>query len=167
MAGESVADGCQCGDGTIYRASNFVLTGIKKNDTIRIDPDTGKPIASLSVQAHDPNRARRMATWKKLAGFQLRYIYFLDPSARARLTVPEIPFADIDKYGQVRRGDVSGQEDNTRRAARWSAGVGVEPPYSAGKRTSYRWMTCALPFTHRPPVKWQTRKPYSSLPLRA
>ena len=99
MAGESVADGCQCGDGTIYRASNFVLTGIKKNDTIRIDPDTGKPIASLSVQAHDPNRARRMATWKKLAGFQLRYIYFLDPSARARLTVPEIPFADIDKYG--------------------------------------------------------------------
>lgn len=95
----SFADGCQCGDGTIYRASNFVLTGIKKNDTIRIDPDTGKPIASLSVQAHDPNRARRMATWKKLAGFQLRYIYFLDPSARARLTVPEIPFADIDKYG--------------------------------------------------------------------
>lgn len=95
----SFADGCQCGDGTIYRASNFVLTGIKKNDTIRIDPDTGKPIASLSVRAHDPNRARRMATWKKLAGFQLRYIYFLDPSARARLTVPEIPFADIDKYG--------------------------------------------------------------------
>lgn len=95
----SFADGCQCGDGTIYRASNFVLTGIKKNDTIRIDPDTGKPVASLSVQAHDPNRARRVAAWRKLAGFQLRYIYFLDPSARARLTVPEIPFTDIDKCG--------------------------------------------------------------------
>ncbi len=95
----SFANGCQCGDGTIYRASNFVLTGIKKNDTIRVDPDTGKPIASLSVQAHDPNRARRMAAWKKLAGFQLRYIYFLDPSARARLAVPEIPFSDIDKCG--------------------------------------------------------------------
>ena len=26
----SFADGCSCGDGTIYRASNFVLTGIKK-----------------------------------------------------------------------------------------------------------------------------------------
>lgn len=27
----SFADGCSCGDGTIYRASNFVLTDIKKN----------------------------------------------------------------------------------------------------------------------------------------
>ena len=27
----SFADACQCGDGTIYRASGFVLTGIKKN----------------------------------------------------------------------------------------------------------------------------------------
>ena len=26
----SFADGCSCGDGTIYRASNFVITGIKK-----------------------------------------------------------------------------------------------------------------------------------------
>lgn len=26
-------------DGTIYRASNFVLTGIKKNSTLRIDAD--------------------------------------------------------------------------------------------------------------------------------
>lgn len=119
----SFADGCQCGDGTIYRASNFVLTGIKKNDTIRIDPDTGKPIASLSVQAHDPNRARRMATWKKLAGFQFRYIYFLDPSARARLTVPIIPFSAIDEYGAgmyqgkkitraERHGGAQGSESN-------------------------------------------------------
>lgn len=30
----SFADATQCGDGTIYRASNFVLTGIKKNDQI-------------------------------------------------------------------------------------------------------------------------------------
>ena len=30
----SFADGTQCGDGTIYRASNFVLTGINKNKTI-------------------------------------------------------------------------------------------------------------------------------------
>ena len=27
----SFADGCSCGDGTIYRASNFVLTGIREN----------------------------------------------------------------------------------------------------------------------------------------
>lgn len=30
----SFADGTQCGDGTIYRASGFVLTDIKKNKTI-------------------------------------------------------------------------------------------------------------------------------------
>lgn len=30
----SFADGTQCGDGTIYRASGFVLTGIKENDQI-------------------------------------------------------------------------------------------------------------------------------------
>ena len=30
----SFADGCSCGDGTIYRASNFVLTSLKKNANI-------------------------------------------------------------------------------------------------------------------------------------
>lgn len=30
----SFADACQCGDGTIYRASGFVLTGIKQNKQI-------------------------------------------------------------------------------------------------------------------------------------
>lgn len=35
----SFADATQCGDGTIYRASGFVLTGIKENDQIWIAPD--------------------------------------------------------------------------------------------------------------------------------
>ena len=35
----------------------------------------------------------------KLPGFQLRYIYFLDPTARDRLTVPIIPFSEIEKRG--------------------------------------------------------------------
>ena len=38
----SFADGCSCGDGTIYRASNFALTGIKKNSTILVLPDGKK-----------------------------------------------------------------------------------------------------------------------------
>lgn len=29
----------------------------------------------------------------------LRYLYFIDKSARARLTVPEIPFSAIDEAG--------------------------------------------------------------------
>ena len=39
------------------------------------------------------------AGWKPKAGFQLRYIYFLDPAARDRLTVPVLPFSEIDKRG--------------------------------------------------------------------
>ena len=35
----SYADGCQCGDGTIYRASGFQLTGIKQNTTMLLMPN--------------------------------------------------------------------------------------------------------------------------------
>lgn len=34
-----------------------------------------------------------------LKGYQLRYVYFIDKSARKRLTVPEIPFSKIDELG--------------------------------------------------------------------
>ena len=36
---------------------------------------------------------------KQLEGFQLRYIFFIDPTARERLTVPILPFSEIDKRG--------------------------------------------------------------------
>jgi len=39
------------------------------------------------------------AGFKPLEGFQLRYIYFLDPTARERLTVPEVPFSKITELG--------------------------------------------------------------------
>lgn len=35
----SFADGCQCGDGAIYRASGFVLTAIKTNNQLIITED--------------------------------------------------------------------------------------------------------------------------------
>ena len=47
----SFADGTQCGDGTIYRASNFVLTGIKPNKTILQFP-TGDRIAAMTLEAN-------------------------------------------------------------------------------------------------------------------
>jgi len=154
----SFADGCQCGDGTIYRASGFVLTGIKKNDQIWEAP-TGEVFNDTSVRPgiggerererepcvfsrmsltdgrskrqqrealrmlKQPERERvvsRMsktkanniletgassmrafkdAGWRPKPGFQLRYIYFLDPTARERLTVPIIPFSEIEKRG--------------------------------------------------------------------
>ncbi len=47
----SFADGAQCGDGTIYRASNFILTGIKPNKAIYLFP-SGDRIASMTVTAY-------------------------------------------------------------------------------------------------------------------
>ena len=93
----SFADATQCGDGAIYRASGFVLTGIKKNNQMRINPATGKPIQSMA--AFHNCKSREFKNWKKLEGFQLRYIYFIDKSCRKKLTVPEIPFSKVDEMG--------------------------------------------------------------------
>lgn len=94
----SFADGTQCGDGTIYRASNFVLTGINKNTSMRID-ESGNVYSRVTFSAHRPNEMDRFRKMKALEGFQLRYIYFIDKSYRKRLTVPEIPFSKIDEFG--------------------------------------------------------------------
>lgn len=92
----SFADGCQCGDGTIYRASNFILTQIKPNNTLRFDP-RGEVIHSIT--AYNQNREKEFRDYEKVPGFQLRYIYFIDKRWRKRLTVPEIPFSAIDEAG--------------------------------------------------------------------
>jgi hypothetical protein len=36
---------------------------------------------------------------KKIPGFQLRYIYFIDKSKKQDLNVPILPFSTIDKMG--------------------------------------------------------------------
>lgn len=115
----SFADGCSCGDGTIYRASNFVLTGIKVNDALCQLPN-GEKIHKMTLHSqplsprpelngksfYDVTGGRY--SWEKyvaaahgtiLPGYQLRYIYFIDPKKRADLTVPEVPFSEIDKLG--------------------------------------------------------------------
>lgn len=109
----SFADGTQCGDGTIYRASGFVLTGLRANSTIFRFPD-GEVVADLGIKTgyafqrrkfgrviygQDVIREARRLGAHLLRGYQLRYIYFLDPSARARLTVPELPFSAIAGSG--------------------------------------------------------------------
>lgn len=159
----SFADGTQCGDGTIYRAAGFVLTGIKRNTQIWEMPDglrvaetvfmdgangggklkeryqkpegmpRGQWLRSLGTErftrivATDTRRIGRSRLLSKttmskannirngggeasmrpfveagarpLPGFQLRYLYFIDPTARARLTVPVLPFSEIDRLG--------------------------------------------------------------------
>jgi hypothetical protein len=99
----SYADGTQCGDGTIYRASGAILTGIKKNTTMLQMPD-GTVMADLALNQKVINGQRGAAAAKKagakpLPGCQLRYIFFLNPKARSRLTVPELPYSDIERLG--------------------------------------------------------------------
>lgn len=115
----SFADGCSCGDGTIYRASGFILTGIKKNANLAKLPD-GTTIHKIAL-AVSPTAPREELggvsffdatggsySFKKyceaanatiLDGYQLRYVKFIDPSWRERLTVPEIPYSKIDEIG--------------------------------------------------------------------
>jgi len=111
----SFADGTQCGDGIIYKASGFALTGINKNNTLIKFP-SGDIIAGMTIEAnpHLPivrkqseyfgieHKYRTRNEWiklgaKKLDGFQLRYIYLIDKSCR--ITVPVLPFSKIDEIG--------------------------------------------------------------------
>jgi hypothetical protein len=124
----SFADGTQCGDGTIYRASGFVLTGIKENNQIWEAPE-GKVFSRTSVtdgrsKQQQQQQAKAVISrttttkgghicetgassmkkykesgWKPKSGFQLRYVYFIDQDARKRLTVPVLPFSEIDRLG--------------------------------------------------------------------
>ena len=119
----SFADACQCGDGTIYRASGFVLTGLKVNNQIWEAPKGETSLTdgrSKQQQQQTKQVISRTTTtkgkhitedgassmkryieagWKPKPGFQLRYIHFLDPAARQRLTVPVLPFSEIDRRG--------------------------------------------------------------------
>lgn len=112
----SFSDGTQCGDGTIYRASGFVLTGIKQNSQL-YELKTGEKVHKMNFEAARPTPLQtklRQQTGilsgsvtkllkeldaKPLEGFQLRYIYFLDKSCKERLTVPILPFSKIDEVG--------------------------------------------------------------------
>lgn len=115
----SFADACSCGDGTIYRASGFILTGIKKNFNLCKMPN-GEKLHKMTLESN-PTIPRNILggrsyyditggkfDFKKfvsvtgaeiLTGYQLRYIYFIDKSSREKLTVPELPFSKIDEMG--------------------------------------------------------------------
>lgn len=112
----SFADGAQCGDGTIYRAAGFVLTKINPNATLWVSP-TGQVLSDLTLKQMRGSDVAKLtggtvktdgamtmrkwsdAGWHPLPGFQLRYLYFLDPTARERLTVPVLPFSKIQEMG--------------------------------------------------------------------
>jgi hypothetical protein len=96
----SFSDGTQCGDGTIYRASGFVLTSVKENSTTGIL--NGKIVADFTFQKgkhilNNNGKARAPEGFKMLKGYQLRYIYLIDKNCK--VTVPILPFSKIDEMG--------------------------------------------------------------------
>ncbi len=113
------ADEAQCGDGTIYRAAGFVLTAINRSDNLVRLPD-GRTVHKMTLESA-PNKPRaelggksyyditggryNLAAYVRhtggcvIPGYQLRYIKFIDESYRERLTVPELPYSEIDRHG--------------------------------------------------------------------
>jgi len=110
----SYADGTQCGDGTIYRASGFKLCGINKNSTI-YELANGQSKAKHGTSKADFTGA------KVKPGFQLRYIYLIDKTCT--LNIPEVPFDKIDEIGA---GMYKGQR-MTRQERNLSDGVELNP----------------------------------------
>lgn len=113
----SFSDGTQCGDGTIYRASGFVLTNIVTNKntcelpnktvihkmTLESNPIQKRPELN-GISYYDLTRGRydfgayvQAVNGKVLLGFQLRYIYLIDKTCK--ITVPILPFSKIDEMG--------------------------------------------------------------------
>jgi hypothetical protein len=96
------ADCTRCGDGTIYRASGFDLIGVKKNTTMLID-ENGLVVADKTLN-NTNNLLKRGSykkpdNYKKLPGFQIKYIKFLDDDFRKYLTVKVLPYSTLDKIG--------------------------------------------------------------------
>lgn len=102
----SFADGTQCGSGTIYRASGFKLVGITKNagicelngkiTHIKKTYDLGLT-TSFMKKSDIPKLKKKGINVKLLVGYQIKYIYFLDKTKIRDLTVPIIPFSELDK----------------------------------------------------------------------
>lgn len=117
----SFSDGTQCGDGTIYRASGFLLTGIKENTQVW-EHENGIKVSRTALTNLGLNGALKqrrqlsnifgidltnlsgssMREYKKIGfnpifGYQLRYLYLIDKTCK--INVPIIPFSKIDEIG--------------------------------------------------------------------
>lgn len=110
----SFADGCQCGHGTIYQASNFYLCNIKKNtDIVELPNGVVTNFKSLNnssgkyfIEKQEVGEMsstkfldKKYKGWKKLQGYMYKYIYFIDPKAKENFTGQFIPFSKIKELG--------------------------------------------------------------------
>lgn len=110
-------DGTQCGDGTIYRASGFILTNIVTNKntckltngevihkmTLESNPTSarkelnGKSYYQLTGGKYDFTRYVNEVKGTVLTGYQLRYVLIIDKGSK--LNCPILPFSKIDEIG--------------------------------------------------------------------
>ena len=90
----SFADGTQCGDGSIYRASGFQLIGLKKNTSMWRNKVTNKIMQDMQFYH---TMTKKDNNWERLKGNMLRYIYLIDKSCK--INVPILPFSKIDEVG--------------------------------------------------------------------
>lgn len=90
----SFADACQCGDGTIYRASGFKLHSYKTNKSLvmltkndrkvisKYIKINGNIIAKKSLDDHVDSNGKYLSSLltdsKPLPGYQMKYIYYFD-----------------------------------------------------------------------------------------
>lgn len=89
----SFADGCQCGDWTIYRASGFELTAIKKNVGIVL-LNNGE--ITHEINRKDPKHNINIYWVKeKVDGFMLRYIKHLVPGLTRNYKI--LQYSEIEK----------------------------------------------------------------------
>jgi len=123
----SFADGTQCGDGTIYRASGFHLTGYSSGSLWVLPESLAKIYGSktahkMAIQDKSSRLSEYILTQTKgknctmenyvkrfgghiADGFMFRYIYFLDQTCLENITVPILPFSTIGEInGGMYRG---------------------------------------------------------------
>lgn len=102
----SFADGTQCGDGTIYRASGFKLLGIVKNagicklngKVVHVKKTYDMGLTSSFMKKSDiPMLAAKGYQVEILEGYQLKYVYFIDKNCKPR--DPILSFEEIDRIG--------------------------------------------------------------------
>lgn len=113
----SFSDGTQCGDGTIYRASGFLLTKItpsknlaqlpngevihkmtlESNPTSKREELNGMSYYELTGGKYDFSKYIKETGAKTLVGYQLRYVRLL--SNDSSLNCENIPFSKIDDIG--------------------------------------------------------------------
>lgn len=105
----SFADACQCGDGTIYKASGFKLHSYKANNSLRLMPD-GTIVADKTFNNKVDRKINGISLreTKPIAGFQMKYLYFFDKDLEKKFK-----FIDFDKipesvkmYKGIRRSEL-------------------------------------------------------------